>query len=513
MNCNLRLSPKDSLDDEAVKRAAAETLRINIKEIEDLVVNRRSIDTRRSRPVIDMAVTVYGHGEKAEPYLVTEYPNVAKGKRVIVVGSGPAGLFASLRLIEKGFCPIVLERGENVHDRKRSMAQIVRERFVNPESNYSFGEGGAGAFSDGKLYTRSVKRGDVKKVLNQLCQHGASLDILSDSHPHIGTDKLPLVVENIRNTILEKGGEVHFNTRVDNLLFKGTEVVGAVTADGREFQGPVILATGHSARDLYRYLDGAGVSLEAKGIAVGVRLEHPQFLIDTIQYKNPKGRGEYLPAASYSFVTQAEGRGVYSFCMCPGGFIIPASTENGQCVVNGMSPSKRNGKYANAAMVVELRPEDVNAEGNALSVMNYQEALERKCFVAGGSDFTAPAQRMADFVSGHMSKTLQETTYGPGVKSANLSEVLPSFVSERLRLAFSTFGRQARGFLSNDALMIATESRTSSPVRIVRDNETFESVSTPGLFPAGEGAGYAGGIVSAALDGINVADAVIQKYN
>ncbi len=509
LKCNLRISPKDAADLEIVKQKCAESLKINRKNISAVVINRKSIDTRRRDVVIDMALTVYVGEEKPELYKETVYQNVFGKKKVIVVGSGPAGLFAALRLIEKGFCPVVIERGEDVHKRKYSMAAITQMRVVNEDSNYSFGEGGAGAFSDGKLYTRSNKRGDVQSILTQFCQHGASLDILSDAHPHIGSDKLPSVIENIRKTIITHGGEFYFETKVTELVFSGDKVIGVRTNKGGEFFGPVILAIGHSARDFFRYLATTSVVLEAKGIAVGVRLEHPQHLIDQIQYKNVNGKGKYLPSATYSFVTQAQQRGVYSFCMCPGGFIVPAMTSPEQVVVNGMSNSKRNGRFANSAMVVELRSEDVDGD-DTLKIMRYQEALEKKCFIKGGASLTAPGQRMEDFVKGRISSSLPDTTFALGVKSVDLSAVLPPFVSSRLKEAFQTFGRQARGFLTQDALMIATESRTSSPIKIVRNKESLMAINNEGLFPSGEGAGYAGGIVSAALDGVNCADSVIK---
>ena len=513
MTCNLRLTPFESANDKMIKKAAAKALGIEESSISAVQINRKSIDTRRREPIIDMSLTIYQGSEEPEIFKKTVYNNVEQAQSVLVVGSGPAGLFAALRLIEKGMRPIIFERGEDVHKRKVSMASITTNRVINPDSNYSFGEGGAGAFSDGKLYTRSQKRGDVSKVLSQFCQHGASLDILSEAHPHIGTDKLPQVIENMRNTILNNGGVVMFETKVTQLLYKGNQVIGLVTQKGEEFHGPVILAIGHSSRDFYQYLSTTNTKLEAKGIACGVRLEHPQALIDQIQYKNPQGRGEYLPAASYSFVTQAHNRGVYSFCMCPGGFVIPAMTDNEQVVVNGMSPSLRNGKFANSAMVVEIRSEDLDGDDtNPLKMMAFQSKIERVCYTKGGSNLSAPAQRMADFVNGKVSADLPESSYILGLKSADLATLFPQFISARLKEAFATFGRQAHGFLTNEAVMIATESRTSSPVRIVRDPQTFQAVNNDGLYPCGEGAGYAGGIVSSALDGINVADAVIARY-
>ena len=419
--------------------------------------------------------------------------------------AGPGGLFAALRLIEHGLRPIVIERGKNVHDRKRDLSLITKTQQVDPESNYCFGEGGAGAYSDGKLYTRSKKRGSIEKILHVFCQHGASTNILADAHPHIGTDKLPRVIENMRNTIIRCGGEVHFQTKMTQLLLKESQVVGILTEDGREWRGPVILATGHSARDVYHYLAGSGVEIEAKGIAVGVRLEHPSMLIDQIQYHNRQGRGKYLPAAEYSFVTQVEGRGIYSFCMCPGGFVIPAATDRQQIVVNGMSPSNRGGQWSNSGMVVETRAEGIEGD-DPLRVMNFQEELERTCWQQGNMKQTAPAQRMADFVNKRLSYDLPRSSYAPGLISSPLHFWLPSSISHRLQEGFKAFGRQCHGFLTNEAVMIGVETRTSSPVRIVRQPETLMHVRLQGLFPCGEGAGYAGGIVSAGVDGERCAD-------
>ena len=450
-------------------------------------------------------------GENPTPVTLisNNYHDVSKCKQAVVVGAGPAGLFAALRLIELGVKPIVLERGKDVHARRVDIAQISRQHKVDPESNYSFGEGGAGAYSDGKLYTRSKKKGDVNRILQIFCIHGANPNILVDVHPHIGTDKLPKVIEAMRERIKNCGGEVHFLTRVDKLLITDKKVVGVETASGEQFMGPVILATGHSARDTYRMLAENNVELEAKGIAVGVRLEHPQHLIDCIQYHSPKGRGEYLPPAEYSFVTQADGRGVYSFCMCPGGFVVPAATGPNQVVVNGMSPSSRGSKWSNSGMVVEIRPEDIPGN-DVFNVMRFQEEMEQTAYINGGASQVAPAQRMQDFVNRRMSFDLPETSYVPGIISSPLHFLLPTEVSKRLRQGFMQFGKSAKGFLTNEATLIGVETRTSSPVRIVRNAETLQHITVEGLYPCGEGAGYAGGIVSAAIDGERCAEKLYE---
>lgn len=434
----------------------------------------------------------------------------------MVVGAGPGGLFAALRLIELGLRPVVLERGKNVDDRRRDLARISRENIVDENSNYSFGEGGAGAYSDGKLYTRSKKRGSVDRILQIFNQFGASENILIDAHPHIGSDKLPAVIKAMRQQILKSGGDVRFSTRVTGLKMDEMSVVGAVCEDGLEFDGPVILATGHSARDVYRMLEGLNIEIEAKGIAVGVRLEHPQKLIDQIQYHSSEGRGEWLPAAEYSFVTQVDGRGVYSFCMCPGGIIVPAASGPNQLVVNGMSPSNRGSRWANSGMVVEIRPEDVDEEyakyGN-LKMMAFQEDLERLCYEQAGKTQNAGAQRMRDFVEGRASVDLPRTSYAPGIHPSRLDKWLPEQIGKRLQQGFRKFGSFARGFLTNEAILIGVESRTSSPVRIPRDRETMVHIRIDGLYPCGEGAGYAGGIVSAAMDGEKCAEAVAKLLN
>ena len=546
----VRVVPQVAYSEQNIADYVSRELAIDRRTIKHVRVLKRSIDARQRQVMVNLTLRVYVNEEPTdEAYQRTEYPDVTKGKKVIVVGEGPCGLFAALRLIERGIKPIVIERGKNVRERKVDLAQIKSAQRVDSESNYSFGEGGAGAYSDGKLYTRSKKRGSVEKILNVFCQFGASTSILADAHPHIGTDKLPRVIEAMRNQILECGGEVHFQTKMTELIIRNNKVCGVIATQPQggtltlEAEA-VILATGHSARDVYRYLAQAGIDIEAKGIAVGVRLEHPAELIDQIQYHNKQGRGKYLPAAEYSFVTQVDGRGVYSFCMCPGGFIVPAATDKEQIVVNGMSPSNRGGRWSNSGMVVEIRPEDVNGNGNvngntlnplnqrearleplnpltplnqALVVMEFQEELERMCWQQGlqngGKGQTAPAQRMADFVKGRLSYDLPQTSYTPGVVASPLHFWMPKEIATRLQKGFDYFGKQRKGFLTNEALMIGVETRTSAPVRILRDNETLQHVTIEGLFPAGEGAGYAGGIVSAGVDGERVADMVAEKIN
>ena len=501
----IRVQPQVAANEQALRSWLADEYGFDVRTITAVRILRRSIDARQRTIFVNLKVRVFINEQpQDDEYQHTDYPDVSGCPQVIVVGAGPGGLFAALHLIELGLRPIVLERGKDVRERKKDLAQIAKTQRVDAESNYCFGEGGAGAYSDGKLYTRSKKRGSIEKILNVFCQHGASTNILADAHPHIGTDKLPRVIENMRNTILRCGGEVHFQTKMTCLLLEGNRVVGCFAAD-KEFRGPVILATGHSARDVYRYLAESNIELEAKGIAVGVRLEHPSMLIDQIQYHNKQGRGKYLPAAEYSFVTQIDGRGVYSFCMCPGGFVIPAATAKEQIVVNGMSPSNRGGQWSNSGMVVELRAEDVDGD-DALRVMRFQEELERNCWQQGNMKQTAPAQRMADFVNKRLSYDLPKSSYAPGLISSPLHFWMPQSISHRLQEGFKAFGRQCHGFLTNEAVMIGVETRTSSPVRIIRDGETLMHVRLEGLFPCGEGAGYAGGIVSAGVDGERCAE-------
>lgn len=541
----LRILPEQAASEQSLKQYISREKGLDVRTINAIRILKRSIDARQRTIYVNLTIRVFvNETPSEEEFERTDYPNVEGRPAVIVVGAGPGGLFAALKLIELGLRPIVVERGKNVRERKEDLARISREHKVDAESNYSFGEGGAGAYSDGKLYTRSKKRGSVEKILNVFCQHGASPTILSDAHPHIGTDKLPRVIENMRNTILACGGEVHFQTRMESILIEGQKVKGIETNTGKTFLGPVILATGHSARDVYRWLYAHGVQLETKGIAIGVRLEHPSMLIDQIQYHNKNGRGKYLPAAEYSFVQQVDGRGVYSFCMCPGGFVVPAASGPHQLVVNGMSPSNRGTKWSNSGMVVETRPEDLllpemqlqaepfpesneslteelilrdgkQPEGtiHTLAMMRFQEKLEQICWQQGNMRQTAPSQRMVDFTRKKLSYDLPVTSYSPGLVSSPLHFWMPSFLSERLSKGFQLFGKSSRGFLTNEAVMIAVETRTSSPVRIVRDKDTLQHLTVEGLFPCGEGAGYAGGIVSAGIDGERCAEAVANYLN
>ena len=508
----IRVVPEVAAQEDRLKAYLADEQGIDVRTIFGVRILKRSIDARQRQIYVNLKVRVYVNEQPHDDeYVKTVYPNVEGRQAVIVVGAGPGGLFAALRLIELGLRPIVLERGKNVHDRKKDLATITKTQKVDAESNYCFGEGGAGAYSDGKLYTRSKKRGNTDKILNVFCQHGASTAILADAHPHIGTDRLPKVIEAMRNTIINSGGEVHFQTKMTQLILSGDKVVGCI-AD-KEYRGPVILATGHSARDVYRYLAQAKIEIEAKGIAVGVRLEHPSHLIDHIQYHSKQGRGKYLPAAEYAMVTQVDGRGVYSFCMCPGGFVIPAATDKEQIVVNGMSPASRGTAWSNSGMVVEVHPEDlghVKSEDETLRVMAFQEELERTCWLQGNMRQTAPAQRMSDFVNGKLSYDLPKSSYAPGLISSPLHFWLPKMISKRLQEGFKIFGKNAHGFLTNEATLIAVETRTSSPVRIIRDKDTLQHVRIQGLFPCGEGAGYAGGIVSAGVDGERCAECAAQ---
>ena len=522
----LRVLPEVAAQQDRLRAFLADEHGLDARSITGIRILKRSVDARQRTIFINLRVRVYVDepmlDDLFEPVV---YRDVSDKPQVVVVGAGPGGLFAALRLIELGLRPVVIERGKNVHERKKDLAQISRTQQVDGESNYCFGEGGAGAYSDGKLYTRSKKRGSIEKILRVFCQHGASTAILADAHPHIGTDRLPQVIEAMRNTIIRCGGSVYFQTKMTRLIISGSgpsvtgdstmvsegnRVIGveAITQDSdtqHQFFGPVILATGHSARDVYRNLADAHIEIEPKGIAVGVRLEHPSQLIDQIQYHRKEGRGRWLPAAEYAFVTQIEGRGVYSFCMCPGGFVIPAATGPEQIVVNGMSPASRGTKWSNSGMVVEVQPDDIQGD-DVLKVMRYQEQLERDCWLQGNRRQTAPAQRMADFVNGRLSANLPDSSYAPGLLASPLHFWMPKSIVGRLQQGFRTFGRQAHGFLTNEAVMIGVETRTSSPVRITRHTDTLQHIRLQGLFPCGEGAGYAGGIVSAGIDGERCAE-------
>ena len=532
----IRVLPQIAASESGIKEFLETDKGLDARSVNHVKVLKRSIDARQRTIYVNLKVRVYINEEpEDEDFIRTEYRNVEGCPQVVIVGAGPGGLFAALRLIELGVKPVIVERGKDVHKRRVDIAKISREQTVDSESNYSFGEGGAGAYSDGKLYTRSKKRGNVEKILNVFCQHGASTSILADAHPHIGTDKLPGVIENMRKTIIACGGEVHFETRMDSLIIEGNKVTGIETNTGETFRGPVILATGHSARDVYRWLYSNSIGIEAKGLAVGVRLEHPSMLIDQIQYHRREGRGKYLPAAEYSFVTQVDGRGVYSFCMCPGGTVVPAASGPMQTVVNGMSASTRNSRWSNSGMVVELHPEDLKDKSlvsdeyavsieermnggkwnpdSPLAVMQFQEELERISWQLGNMRQTAPAQRMADFVNNRLSYDLPETSYTPGLISTPIHFWMPKFIGDRMKQGFKNFGKSSHGFLTNEAVMIGVETRTSSPIRIVRDKDSLQHVEVEGLFPCGEGAGYAGGIVSAGVDGERCAEAAAGYVN
>ena len=511
---NITLSPKAASDIEQCRFAIAQKLNVPIEDIRYLNIKRRSIDARGRSVRINLGVEAFvGEMPATDKDIKFDYKNVTHKPEIIIVGAGPAGLFSALRLIELGFKPVIVERGKNVSERKSDIAAIHRNEGVNPDSNYGYGEGGAGTFSDGKLYTRSKKRGNVQKILDVLFYHGAQRDILIDTHPHIGTNVLPRVIKNIRNSILQAGGEIHFNSRVVHFIHENGRIRGVRTTSGDTFTGKaVILATGHSARDIYKLLRDEGIHLEAKNFAVGVRVEHPQMLIDEIQYHRPT-RGDYLPAATYSFTEQVDHRGVYSFCMCPGGVIVPASTSDEQMVVNGMSPSHRGGNFANSGIVVEVQTEDLRQymHHREFAGLKFQEDLERKSYQMAGNSLIAPAQRLADFVQGKTSLSLPDSSYHPGIAPSDLHNWLPSFIRERLQMGFRKMNGKANGFLTNEAVILGVESRTSSPVRIPRDSETFEHVKIKGLFPCGEGAGYSGGIVSSAVDGELCAEKVAQQ--
>lgn len=513
----MRMLPRAAADPTLIRREAAKEADLQAEEINDLRVVRKSIDARQRKVMVNLAVKIASGEDKlvAPEVKIPEYKRATpESPVVVIVGAGPAGLFAGLRALELGMRPIIIERGKDVDSRRKDLARIAREDKIDPESNYSFGEGGAGAFSDGKLFTRSKKRGNVEEILQTLCFHGADESVLIDAHPHIGTDRLPQIIKNIRQTIMEYGGEVRFETRVTGLKINDGKVCGVILADGSVVNGPVVLATGHSARDVYRMLNNQGIELEQKGLAMGVRLEHPQSLIDSLRYHIDNKRGEFLPPAEYSFVTQVDGRGVYSFCMCPGGVIVPSATGENQSVVNGMSGSGRAGRWSNSGMVVEIRPEDFPdySMRGPLGMMELQEDLERKFYECSGNTLNAPAQRMTDFVAGRKSTSLNPTSFAPGIHSERVDALLPQHISSRLKSGFKAFDKKNKGFLTDNATVIGLESRTSSPVRIPRDPATLSHPSFAGLYPAGEGAGFAGGIVSAAIDGKRCMDAIAGIY-
>ncbi len=511
----LRVNLIEEKKDDILLFKASKKLGVAKNEITAVKVLRKSIDARKKDIIFNYKVAVYINENISEKSnYIFEYKDVSTAKEIHIIGFGPAGMYAALRCIELGYKPIVLERGKNVQDRRRDLKAINQDHFVNEDSNYCFGEGGAGTYSDGKLYTRSLKRGDVRRIFENLVFHGATEQILVDAHPHIGTNKLPKIIQNIREQILKYGGEIHFNSRVTDFVIKDNKLQAIQLNSATEMDvNSVILATGHSARDIYELLHKKNIALKAKSFAMGVRVEHPQEIIDQIQYHCSGQRDELLPAAAYSLVHQVNNRGVYSFCMCPGGFIVPAATANGEVVVNGMSPSKRNNKFANSGIVVEL---DIDKdfkkyeEFGALKALEFQKALEKIAFYAGGRSQVAPAQRLVDFVDGKLSNDLNDTSYQPGLKSAPLHSLLPKIIGARLRKGFAAFGEKMHGYYTNEANIIGVESRTSSPVNIPR-KEDLEHPEIEGLFPCGEGGGYAGGIVSAAMDGERCAEAAIAK--
>lgn len=510
----LRVNLIEERQSSILERKAAKQLSIDITTIKAVKILRKSIDARKKQTIFNYKVAVYINEPIPEnPDYVFDYKDVSNAKEIHIIGFGPAGMYAALRCIELGYKPIVLERGKNVQDRRRDLRAINQDHFVNEDSNYCFGEGGAGTYSDGKLYTRSLKRGDVRKIFENLIYHGATDQILVDAHPHIGTNKLPKIIQNIRETILKHGGEIHFESRVTNFVIKNNKLQAIQLQNGTEMTvNSVILATGHSARDIYELLHKKDILLKAKSFAMGVRVEHPQEIIDKIQYSCDGLRDELLPAAAYSLVQQVNNRGVYSFCMCPGGFIVPAATANGEVVVNGMSPSRRNNKFANSGIVVEINVDKDLPKYEKFGVLKgleYQKDLEKIAFNAGGRSQVAPAQRLTDFVEGRLSSSLNDCSYQPGLKSSPLHSLLPRFIGSRLRKGFSAFGRKMHGYYTSEANIIGVESRTSSPVNIPR-KENLEHPQIEGLFPCGEGGGYAGGIISAAMDGERCAEAAVN---
>lgn len=510
----LKLLPSEAADDSLIKKYIAQAEAKKISSITGFTLLKKSIDARSKQVWVNLSIQAFID----EPFQQRKLPDFSfkdvsnSNKKVIIIGAGPAGLFAALRLLESGIKPIILERGKDVKSRRRDLAILNKEGIINPESNYCFGEGGAGTYSDGKLYTRSTKRGDVTRILNLLFHFGAEENILYESHPHVGTNKLPHIITAIRKRIVDCGGEFLFEKKVTDLIIKNEKVVAVKTADENTFEGDsIILATGHSARDIFQLLHSKKILIEFKPFAVGVRVEHPQSLIDSVQY-HCETRNEFLPASSYSLVQQVDGKGVFSFCMCPGGIIAPAATADKELVVNGWSPSKRNNPYANSGIVVSVDKKDITdfTKYGPLAGMFFQQQVEQRSFECGGGKFVAPAQRLVDFTENKLSASLPKCSYLPGIHSAQLKEALPSFIHERLRIAFKEFGKKMRGYFTNDAVVVATESRTSSPVRIPRNDETLQHPQISNLYPCGEGAGYAGGIVSAAIDGERVATQIVN---
>jgi len=512
----INLTPAAAADDAAIRKISASLAGVDLPEITSIRIIKRSVDARKKNIRVNLTVEVFSGKESEIPAISPFIPvDVSLRREVIIVGAGPAGLFAALRLIELGLRPVIIERGRDVSSRKKDIARISREQIVDPDSNYCFGEGGAGTYSDGKLYTRSKKRGDNTRILELLCLHGANANILYEAHPHLGTDKLPGIISNIRKSIINAGGQFILEKRVTDLLIEGDTITGVETSDNEKFLSQyVILATGHSARDVYEICHHRGVELEMKPFAMGVRVEHPQELIDRIQYHG-NVRGEFLPAASYNIAKQVDGRGVYSFCMCPGGFIVPSATNQEEVIVNGMSPSERNSPHANSGIVVEIKPEDLikYSSFGELAGVEFQKELEREAWKNGGHTQRAPAQRLADFVAGATSGSLPKASYFPGITSSPLHSWLPKSIGRRLRDGFRLFGQVMNGYLTNEAVVLGVESRSSSPVRIPRDIENLHHIRISGLYPCGEGSGYAGGIVSSAVDGMNAADAISRKIS
>jgi len=505
----ITIAPEEAEQEEQILKQLSIALKVDLSRIQGYKIIKRSIDARSRKVIFRMQVKVFIDEPLQKEVFNLTYQNVSDKKRVIIVGAGPAGLFAALQCIENGMKPIVLERGKDVKQRRRDLALINKEGIVNTESNYCYGEGGAGTYSDGKLYTRSNKRGDINKVLQIFVQHGATDDILVDARPHIGTNKLPLIITAIRETILNAGGEVHFDQKVTDFIIEFDQIKGVVINDEHKMEADaVILATGHSARDIYTLLHKKGILVEAKPFALGVRIEHPQEIIDAAQYHCPV-RSEFLPPAYYSLVEQVGSRGVFSFCMCPGGIIAPCATHENEIVVNGWSPSKRNNPFANSGTVVQVTLDDVPGD-DPLRMMDFQMQIEKTAFSLGGGNLVAPAQRMVDFVEGRVSLDLPKNSYLPGTKSVMLKETLPDFIASSLKSALPLFGNKMRGYYTNEAILVGVESRSSSPVRIPRDRESFQHPQVAGLYPCAEGAGYAGGIVSAAIDGVNCANAVLK---